>query len=282
MTIQKLLEQGTRILSDLGQADAKLDARLFLEEALGCNRLYIILNPNLELTEAQTNLYNNFISDRAKGIPLQHILGHQEFMGLDFIVSQDTLIPRKETEELVELALNLINEKPNALIMDLGTGTGCIPISLSVLKNGIEAIGVDISKKALDIAKENGYKHSVNNRINWVLSDLYSSVGLYKGRLDMIISNPPYIKSMDIENLMVEVKEYEPLLALDGGRDGLDFYRRICEGAGYFLKEKGYILFEIGHDQADDVIKLLEQNEFRDIICKKDFSGRDRIIYAIK
>lgn len=282
MTIQKVLEQGSRILSDYSQADAIIDSRLLLEDILECNRSYLLLNPNQKLTETQYAKYKNYISDRAKGIPLQHILGYQSFMGLDFIVSQHTLIPRRETEELVELALGIINNKSNVFIMDLGTGTGCIPISLAVMHKGVKAVGIDISDEALNIAKENADKHRVNDRIIWEQGNLFFGMDLYKGRIDMIISNPPYIKSSDIDKLMVEVKEHEPHLALDGGYDGLDFYRRICEGAKIFLKEDGFILFEIGFDQADDVTRILIENGFKDVFCKKDLSGMDRMIHAKK
>lgn len=282
-TIHKVLEEGIKRLKNRSQIEADLDARLLLEAVLECNRTYLMIHKDETLTREQAVQYDRYIEERSMGRPLQHILKKQDFMGLVFKVTPFTLVPRRETEELVELALKLLQGDSLKMIMDIGTGTGCIPISLAVLNEKVSAIGIDLSYEALEIATLNGIAHNVSQRIQWLKSDLLENVGpKWLGKMDMIISNPPYIKSKDIEELSVEVRDFEPLMALDGGADGLDFYKRICSQVKPFLKEGGYILFEIGYNQGSEVCELLKQNGFLQVEVKKDLSGWDRIVFAVK
>jgi release factor glutamine methyltransferase len=278
-----VLEKATSVLKEEGKTEAQLDARLLLSNVLNYNRVELIMNKDKEIDATTYEAYMKFIQLRAKGMPLQHIVGEQEFMGITFKVNEHTLIPRRETEELVELALSLLDANEFQRVMDVGTGSGCIPISLASLKKNVDCIGIDISKEALKIAKYNSGINAVDHKLTWICSDLFESVGEeYVDRIDMLISNPPYIKTEDIDILMPEVKNFEPHTALDGGKDGLDFYRRICAEAGKYLKSTGFIIFEIGYNQKEEVISLLEENNYIDIECKKDLSGKDRIVYATK
>lgn len=281
--IHKVLEEGIQILSYSGKAEAALEARLLLEAVLECDRTYLMIHKLEEIRSDQWLHYQELIEERSKGKPIQHILKQQEFMGLKLRVTPFTLIPRRETEELVELALKHLNKDQTSMIMDIGTGTGCIPISLAVFNKKVAALGIDLSQEALEVAKENSRTHNVSDRITWIKSDLLESVDLqWHGKMDMVLSNPPYIKSSDIQQLLPEVRIFEPLMALDGGYDGLEFYRKICKKVKPYLKDGGSILFEIGYNQGKEVCELLDLNGFSQIECKKDLSGIDRMVYAVK
>lgn len=283
LTIEEALKNGINILKKHDKYDADLDARYLLMHILEYDRVNLIINKNELIDKEAYNSYIELIKNRTKGVPLQYLIGEQEFMGLKFKVSEDTLIPRRETEELIELAINLIDDSKLQIIMDIGTGTGCIPISLAVFKKSIHCLGIDYSAKALEIANENSILNNVQDRVSWIFSNLFNSISEeYKNIVDMIISNPPYIKTDIIPSLMTEVRDFEPIMALDGGKDGLDFYRKICEKGKEYLKDDGFILFEIGHDQRDEVIKILKINGYKDVHYKKDLSGIDRIVYGKK
>lgn len=283
VTINHVLQEATKLLKDNGKMDASIDARLLLAHVLNYDRVGLLIHGNEELELDTYVKYNQLIELRINGIPLQHILGEQDFMGITFKVNQDTLVPRRETEELVELALGLLSEKKEQIVIDIGTGSGCIPIALASFNKSVSCLGIDISASALKIAKSNGEMNHVDKQITWILSDLFQEISNeYYNHVDMIISNPPYIKTEDIETLMVEVKEHEPRMALDGGEDGLVFYRRICNQGKRFLKKEGYILFEIGHDQKESVVNILKENGYKNLGYKKDLSGLDRIVYAQK
>ncbi len=282
-SIHKVLEEGIQTLRDAGKEEAVLDARLLLEATLACDRMYLLLNKEKALSQNERQAYETMIKERAQGKPLQHILKQQEFMGLKFQVTPFTLVPRRETEELVEFALKHLSKEALSWIMDIGTGTGCIPISLTVLNKKVSALGIDLSPEALAVAEQNSLAHGVNNRITWVKSDLCGNIGPeWYGKMDMIVSNPPYIKTEDIQGLSPEVRIFEPLMALDGGRDGLDFYRRISCVAKPFLKEGGIIIFEIGYNQGEEVCDLLRANDFKQVTCKKDLLGEDRMVFGLK
>lgn len=283
VTINQVLQQGIQRLTNHGKSDAALDARLLLSHTLNYDRVALLIHGSDIIEQKEYQTFFDYIEQRAKGIPLQHIIGEQEFMGLTFKVNNNTLIPRRETEELVELALSYLSDSNKQLVMDMGTGSGCIPIALSYFKDNIACIGVDYSKLALDMAKLNSEANSVDEKITWILSDIFKEVpnNLFNN-VDMIISNPPYIKSDEIEDLMTEVKDYEPRMALDGGKDGLDFYRTISIEGKKYLKQGGYILFEIGHDQREAVMHILIESGYMEIGYKKDLSGIDRIVYAQK
>lgn len=283
LTIDQVLQKGIKILTDKGKEDAQLDARLLLSNILNYDRVALIINKNKEIDTTAYEEYMRVMNIRASGVPLQHIIGEQEFMGLPFKVNEHTLIPRRETEELVELALSFLDKDKCYQVMDVGTGSGCIPVSLVSYHKNISCIGIDISKEALEIAKYNSEINAVSNRVIWILSNLFDNVSKeYMDGIDMLISNPPYIKTEDIALLMTEVKDYEPYMALDGGEDGLDFYRRICCEGNKYLKNGGLLIFEIGYNQRDEIIAILKENHYTGIVCKKDLSGKDRIVYAIK
>lgn len=280
-TLKSVLQEATQRLIESNKVDASIDARLLLSYVLNYDRVGLLVHGNDKIEQDDYIKYNELINQRIKGVPLQHIIGEQDFMGITFKVNRHTLIPRRETEELVELALTLLSKTNDQMVMDIGTGTGCIPITLALFNKKVTCLGIDVSTLTLEMAKVNGACNHVNHRITWLLSDVFNEVpDKYIHSMDMIISNPPYIKSEDINSLMVEVKNYEPIIALDGGKDGLDFYRRICSESKKYLKHEGYILFEIGHDQKEDVMNILLENDYKQIGFKKDLSGLDRIVYA--
>ena len=207
---------------------------------------------------------------------MQYLTGSTEFMGLPFFVNESVLIPRQDTEVLVETALAMM--KPECRLLDMCTGSGCILLSLAKLGTVAEGVGVDISEGALKVAERNRENLGLP-QVRLVHSNLFESV---EGVFDMIVSNPPYIPTEDIEDLMREVRDHEPHLALDGSKDGLLFYRKLAEESGRYLVPGGSLLFEIGYDQGEAVSQLLDQAGFKDIHVKKDLAGLDRVVYAVK
>ncbi len=273
MTWRTLLGQGEEILTQSGIADAGLDAWYLLEYVSGMKRAEFFLRGEEPASESQQEKYLTFIERRKEHIPLQHLTGTQEFMGMEFQVSADVLVPRQDTELLVENLLPIVQGKR---VLDLCTGSGCIGISLWKLGNPQSVDAVDLSKNALAIAKENAKK--LQAEIHFVESDLFQNVDT---EYDVIVSNPPYIASEVIETLMPEVKDHEPMMALDGGTDGLDFYRRIAKDAVSHLQPEGMLWLEIGYDQGEAVAEILRQQGYKDVICLKDLCGLDRVIRGI-
>ena len=273
MTFREALEKGEKVLSREGIVDAKNDAWLLLAMVCKINRTYYYVHMDEELTVEQTSEYESVLRKRAEHIPLQYITGEQEFMGLTFKVSPAVLIPRQDTETLVEEALKVI--KPGMKVMDMCTGSGCILIS--ILKNvvGIEGHGFDISKQALIVAKENAKLNGVV--ASFERSDLFEMV---TDTYDVIVSNPPYIPTAVIDGLQPEVAQFEPFQALDGKEDGLYFYRKIVDESRNYLKNGGKLCFEIGHDQGEDVKNLMEEAGFSGVSVKKDLAGLDRVVYG--
>ena len=264
---------GMQKLKEAQLEEAQLDARLLLEEICGTDHNTLLCHGDREVSEKEEEQYRKAIEQRAQHVPLQHILGYQDFMGLRFHVNEHVLIPRQDTEILVEEAMRYLHD--GMRILDLCTGSGCILLSLLHYSNDCEGVGVDISKKALLVAKENAA--SLGIETDFVESDLYERV---TGKFDLLVSNPPYIESSVIPTLMEEVREYDPYLALDGGEDGLDFYRRIVEQAPDYLCRGGRILMEIGCEQAKAVSDLLTDAGFREIEVCKDLAGLDRVVSA--
>ncbi len=258
-----------------------LDAQVLLSNVLQKDRLYIILNGDKILTKDEYNEYNKMIDLRLQGVPVQYIVKKQEFMGLDFMVDKGVLIPRPDTEILVEKVLSHIKKDKEYRIIDIGTGSGAITVSLAKYIEKSYVYSVDISEKAIEIAKTNAEKHGVLSKINFLQGSLFEpieNIGI-KGKIDILVSNPPYIPSKDIENLQVEVSKYEPKIALDGGEDGLDFYRKIIYHSRNYLKKGGYIALEVGHDQAQRVKEIMESyEEYVDIEITKDLAGIDRVV----
>ena len=275
MTLREAYEYGQKQLQLAGIVDADLDAWYLLEFVTGISRAMYYLKMQESVSEEHEVLYRKYIETRASHIPLQHITGVQEFMGLEFLVNQHVLVPRQDTEVLVESVLEVL--KPDMRVLDVCTGSGCILISLMKLHgtSTICGVGVDISKEALKVAQANGKRIGV--KADFIQSDLFENVD---GRYDVIVSNPPYIRTAVIEELKEEVKCHDPFIALDGKEDGLYFYRKIVEESGRYLKDGGKLYFEIGHGQGGDVKKLMEEAGFTGVTVKKDLAGLDRVVFG--
>lgn len=275
MQYQEICRQGAAALEKAGIKEASLDARLLLEEVCGTDRTALYVHGEKELTQEQEKEYLEKIGLRAKRIPLQHIIGKTEFMGLTFLVNGNVLCPRPDTEVLVEEVLRYLHD--GMRILDIGTGSGCILLSLLHYSNDCLGIGADISEKALRTARENAERLSIEQAC-FVESDLFENV---KGQFEIIVSNPPYIKSDDIEGLMPEVRDYDPRCALDGGEDGLIFYRKITGRAKEHLPGGGMLFYEIGCDQGEAVSRIMEDAGFQEVQVVKDFSGLDRVVFGM-
>ncbi|MDD6208503.1 MAG: peptide chain release factor N(5)-glutamine methyltransferase [Clostridiales bacterium] len=278
MTLEELYQEGIHKLEASKIAEARLDAWYLLESITGVSRGLYILHRSDVMEPETVDAYQSLIAKRAERIPLQYILGEQEFMGISFLVNEHVLIPRQDTEILVEQVLKAAKELPYAPdVLDMCTGSGCILISIASLTRVNQAVGADCSKEALDVAKKNGQRSHVEAM--WLESNLFENV---TGTYDILTSNPPYIPTSVIGTLEPEVKDHEPLLALDGTEDGLAFYRLIGKQAGSYLKPGGQIFLEIGCEQAADVCRILQENEYLDIQVTKDYSGLDRVVSARK
>lgn len=275
-----MYREGEAKLIQAGIDEATLDARLLLEYVCGTDRNTLLAHGDREVTEKEYGCYCDLIVKRAGHIPLQHLTGEQEFMGLTFVVNNKVLVPRQDTEVLVEEALRHLHD--GIRILDMCTGSGCILLSLLQYSNDCTGTGVDLSPEALKTAEAN-YRRLREQRPEmeacFIESDLFA--GLHNGeQYEMIVSNPPYIRTDVIDTLMPEVREHEPWMALDGREDGLYFYREITRRAGEYLTRGGMLFYEIGYDQAKDVCKIMENEGFREIEVVKDFAGLDRVVYG--
>jgi len=271
-TLEEALKNAKLYLKQLNIVDNEVDAWQLMSYHFQISRSEYYMNLDKELGEEEYNAYMDLIRMRGEHIPLQYITGEQEFMGLKFMVSKDVLIPRFDTEILVDEILKVSKGKD---ILDICTGSGCIILSLSKLGNINLGVGVDISEKALNIARKNG--ESLDSPVTFILSDMFANVS---GKYDIIVSNPPYIPTKDITDLMDEVKIHEPFIALDGKEDGLYFYRKIIEELPKFLKPNGEVYFEIGFDQGEKVSELLRDKNFTHIKVIKDMANLDRVVKA--
>lgn len=277
MKISDLLAQAKNQLENSGVSSSKLDSLVLLTHALSVSKEYVIFNPDFEPEQHLEERFLTMINRRASREPVSHIIGKREFYGYDFFVTQDTLDPRPDSESLIELVLRKNPQKNDALkFLEIGTGTGCLIITLLLLYKNSSAIGVDISDKALQICNKNAIQNQVQDRLQLIKSDLFSD--LKNQKFDFIISNPPYIPSKDIAGLQEEVRNFEPLLALDGGTDGLDFYRSIAKSGADFLINNGRIFLEIGFDQKDDVVKIFTQENFTFEDFQPDLAGVSRAL----
>lgn len=280
LTYEEIYRWGCEQLSDAGIAEAKTDARLLLEWCCGTDRNTLLAHGERPISEEEYGNYADCIARRKTHIPLQHITGEQDFMGLTFVVNENVLVPRQDTEVLVEEVMRHLHD--GMRILDMCTGSGCILLSLLRYSNDCVGVGVDISAEALQVARQNaesilGTQVMEQSRVILRQGNLFEGLDC-QDKFDIIVSNPPYIKTDVINSLMPEVKEHEPLLALDGGEDGLTFYRRIMERAGEFLTGGGMLFFEIGYDQGEEVRRLMEEAGYTNIEVVKDFAGLDRVV----
>ena len=298
LTIREALSWAEEYLQVQGVPDCKTEAEYLLAYLLNCKRSWLYLNCNQTVDSYDLRRFTDFIERRIKREPSQYILGEQEFWGLTFKVNGDVLIPRPETEILVEWALKTmrageaekrrngeqyspIHRFTDSPILDLCTGSGCIAISLAKEIPNSRVFAVDISEKALDVARENAERYDVADRITFLNGDLFEPLNGLNIKADIIVSNPPYISKKMFQELQPEVKNYEPVTALYGGGDGLDFYRRIISESPAYLTQGGHLILEIGYGQAEKIKRLIERSDvFGDISITKDFAGIDRMIKA--
>lgn len=284
MTYRELYEYGRLRLVENEIAEAALDARLLLEYICHTDRNELIVHGDRECSDLEEQFYRMTIDRRASHIPLQHITGVQEFMGLSFKVNEHTLIPRQDTEILVEEAMRHLSD--GMRILDMCTGSGCILLSLLKYSNECEGIGIDISDKALAVARENAKRLELD--ATFLEGDLFAPLAGFVSEkttdrlFDLVVSNPPYIETAVIETLMPEVREHEPVLALDGMEDGLHFYRRIVSEAPAHMRKGAYLFFEIGCEQGEAVKTLMQEGGFEQVEILKDYAGLDRVVYGIK
>ena len=279
-TWEALLKEGQEILEAAGIEEAGLDAWLLLEYESGKNRAYYFAHCKEEADEEIKTPYMEKIRKRAQHIPLQHLTHQGYFMGYEFFVNENVLVPRQDTEVLVEEALSLIKEKEVPQILDMCTGSGCILLSLLLEREDALGTGVDFSEKALSVAEKNRETYHLETRAELIKSDMFQS-GYFEGKkesFDIIVSNPPYIPTEEIEKLQAEVRFHDPFMALDGKEDGLYFYRIIAKNAGEYLKPGGFLACEIGCDQGEDVKKMFESCGFSDVKVIKDLAGLDRVV----
>ena len=272
MTYRNLYEYGVSRLQEAGIEEAKLDARRLLEYVCHTDQNALLVYGDCERNIEEEQLFKKFIDTRVSRVPLQYIIGEQEFMGLTFRVNRHTLIPRQDTEILVEEGLKRLSE--GMRVLDMCTGSGCILLSLLYFCKGCYGTGADISEEALKVARENA--KLIEQKAEFIQGDLFENLSGEK--YDMIVSNPPYIETAVIKTLMPEVREYEPMQALDGMEDGLFFYQKIVEKAGEFLVDGGWLLFEIGYNQGEAVKAMMLERGFSQVEVKKDYAGLDRVV----
>ena len=279
-TYRELYEEGRRILEQAGLPDAALDARFLLEEVCGTNLQTLLVFPEKKVTEEEVNQYRAFVQRRKDREPTAMILGEWDFMGLTFRLNKSTLIPEQDTEVLVETALEELKRRglgeAPLRILDLCTGSGCILLSLLHELRNAGGLGTDLSEEALEAARENAVRLGLQERAAFRQGDLWEPVG--DERFDLIVSNPPYVPTEVIPTLEPEVRCGEPYAALDGGEDGLVFYRRIMREAAGHLKPSGIIIVESGFDEAPQIAALMQDQELRGIRTVKDYGGLDRVV----
>ncbi len=271
MTYREAIKLGEQILQKADINDSKNDAWLLLAMACKIDHTYYYVHMDDEMSDEQTREYQSLLSKRSERIPLQYIVGEQEFMGLTFHVNSSVLIPRQDTETLVEEALKII--EPGMKVLDMCTGSGCIIISIIKNTTDVDGYACDISKQALNVAKENAKLNNVF--VQFERSDLFEKV---TEQYDVIVSNPPYIRTSEIPHLMPEVSVFEPHEALDGSEDGLEFYRRIVKDSRDYLKPGGRLLFEIGCDQGRQVASMMKYAGFTNVQIIKDLAKNDRVV----
>lgn len=280
ITIAQAISEGASLLREAGFGEPRREAASLLMHATGRDRLYLIAHSDERLADASLRRFRDYLERRAEGEPVQYIAGRQEFFSLDFEVTPDVLIPRPETELLVETALSLLDERRagGAMICDVGTGSGCIAVTILHERGNVRAVGLDISPAALNVAARNARRHGISGRLSLAASDCFAALDEGRARFDLIVSNPPYINAEAIAGLQREVRDYEPRTALTPGPDGLSMIRRLLTEGPRFLMRGGYLLFEIGFDQHEDVERLVDRGAWRLLDIRRDLQGIPRTV----
>lgn len=276
MTIKEIIIRYSKELEEISPTP-RLDVETLLQKVLDVDRLYILLNLDKSLSDDEEKLFNKFIEERLSNRPIAYIVENREFMGLDFYVKEGVLIPRPDTEVLVEEVIELCKDKGPINILDIGTGSGAITVSLAKYLVNAKITSVDISDIALEVGEKNAQSNDVDDRITFIKSDLFTNIDKDM-KFDIIVYNPPYIKKEVIETLDKQVKDFEPYNALEGGIDGLDFYRAITTQGKNYLNKGGILAYEVGHDQSEDVSKLMEKDGYTNIYTRKDLQQIDRVV----
>ena len=278
MIISEILKTASEVLQLNGISQPHRESASLLAFTLEKDKTFVIAHPEYELSGEEEKRFQKFLLRRAKHEPFQYITGKQEFYGLDFTVTKDVLIPRPETELIVENAIEILRGKKNAKFCEIGIGSGCISVSILREVKTAKAIGSDISEKALEIARKNAEAHKVSDRVELKISDVFEV--LRGEKFDLIVSNPPYVPSEDVETLQAEVRNFEPLLSLTDGKDGFSIIEKMIDDAPKFLKENGFLLMEIGFNQAAKVREMFSPEIWRRIDILPDLQGVPRMIKA--
>lgn len=281
MKIKDIINYGVAMIKNT--ESPSLETQMMIAKVIEKDRLYIMLNLEEDIDESKVEIIKTMIDKRKSSYPLQYILGEREFWGMDFKVSEGVLIPRQDTEILIEETLKKLKDnkhKSNLKGFEIGVGSGIISITLLKEIETLTMIGVDINDKAIELTKANALKHEVNDRLCILNSNLFEKINK-ENQFDFIISNPPYIETKVIDSLQEDIKQHEPKLALDGGEDGLDFYRAIIEQSKSYISPEGFIAFEIGYNQAEAVKKIFVENGYPNVTVAKDLAGFDRVVIGM-
>lgn len=279
MNIQTLLNQASKTLKQLSNTSSKLDSEILLSKIIKKNRKYLILNSNEELKKENIKSFDYLVKRRKKGEPIAYLINKKEFWKQNFYINQNVLIPRPDTEILVEETLKLFNVNSKLNMLDIGTGSGCILISILKERRNFFGTGIDISKKAINVARFNAKMHQLSNRVKFYNSDVDKFL---IGKYDLVVSNPPYIKRQDLKYLEVDVKGFEPKLALDGGKDGFSKITKVISKTSTLLKRNGRFILEIGFGQKKKILSILKQNNFFINKVVKDYGKNDRCVISTK
>ena len=279
MNIQTLLNKANKTLSSSSSKSPKLDSEILLSEAINKNRQYLILNSNEELIKENIKSFENLLKRRKRGEPIAYLVKKKEFWKQNFYINKNVLIPRPDTELLVEETLKLFNVNSKLNILDIGTGSGCILLSILKERRNFFGTGIDISKKAINVARFNAKMHQLSNRVKFYNSDVDKFL---IGKYDLIISNPPYIKKEDLECLEVDVRKFEPKIALDGGRDGFSEITKVISKTSKLLKKNGRFILEMGFGQKNRILNILKKNNFFINKVLKDYGKNDRCVISTK
>ena len=279
MNIQTLLNQASKTLKQLSNTSSKLDSEILLSKIIKKNRKYLILNSNEELKKKNIKSFDYLVKRRKKGEPIAYLINKKEFWKQNFYINQNVLIPRPDTETLVEETLKLFNVNSKLNMLDIGTGSGCILLSILKERRNFFGTGIDISKKAINVARFNAKMHQLSNRVKFYNSDVDKFL---IGKYDLVVSNPPYIKRQDLKYLEVDVKGFEPKLALDGGKDGFSKITKVISKTSTLLKRNGRFILEIGFGQKKKILNILKQNNFFINKVVKDYGKNDRCVISTK